>query len=150
LVGTLLPPLAALGAAALIFLSIAPALSLSLSLSLSIFLSLFMRFAAVLYYVLAIRRCFLLARVSCKMTGIENENGDHVDGSVLNNIGVSCCWESKDMTISSAAPPGRAGGGRKPVALTELAKLMADFAVDREWDQFHSPRNLLLALVYSL
>jgi hypothetical protein len=109
-----------------------------------------MRFAAVLYYVLAIRRCFLLARVSCNMTGIENKNGDHVDGSVLNNIGVSCCWESKDMTISSAAPPGRAGGGRKPVALTELAKLMADFAVDREWDQFHSPRNLLLALVYSV
>ncbi|CAM6070208.1 unnamed protein product [Sphagnum tenellum] len=106
-----------------------------------------MKFAAVLYYVLAIRRCFLLAGVSCNMTGIENENGDHVDGSVLNNIGGSCCWESKDMTISSAAPPGRAGGGRKPVALTELAKLMADFAVDREWDQFHSPRNLLLALV---
>ncbi len=85
------------------------------------------------------------------MTGIENEsNGDHVDGSVLNNIGGSCGWESKDMTISSAAPLGRAGGGRKPVALTELAKLMADFAVDREWDQFHSPRNLLLALVYSV
>lgn len=33
------------------------------------------------------------------------------------------------------------------VSLEELKKRMADFAKERDWDQFHSPRNLLLALV---
>ncbi|KAM0038270.1 putative dCTP diphosphatase [Helianthus debilis subsp. tardiflorus] len=33
------------------------------------------------------------------------------------------------------------------VSLSELKNKMADFAQERDWDQFHSPRNLLLALV---
>uniref|UniRef100_A0A5B7B4Z3 dCTP pyrophosphatase 1 n=1 Tax=Davidia involucrata TaxID=16924 RepID=A0A5B7B4Z3_DAVIN len=33
------------------------------------------------------------------------------------------------------------------VTLDDLKKKMADFAKERDWDQFHSPRNLLLALV---
>ncbi|EFJ16919.1 hypothetical protein SELMODRAFT_115605 [Selaginella moellendorffii] len=33
------------------------------------------------------------------------------------------------------------------LSLQELAKKMDDFAKARDWDQFHSPRNLLLALV---
>ncbi|KAL7615459.1 hypothetical protein Lser_V15G06229 [Lactuca serriola] len=33
------------------------------------------------------------------------------------------------------------------VSLNDLKKRMADFAKERDWDQFHSPRNLLLALV---
>ncbi|KAJ6849451.1 putative dCTP pyrophosphatase 1 [Iris pallida] len=33
------------------------------------------------------------------------------------------------------------------VTLEGLRKKMADFAKERDWDQFHSPRNLLLALV---
>ncbi|WOL00947.1 hypothetical protein Cni_G09660 [Canna indica] len=33
------------------------------------------------------------------------------------------------------------------VTLESLRKKMADFARERDWDQFHSPRNLLLALV---
>ena len=33
------------------------------------------------------------------------------------------------------------------VSLGQLTLAMADFAREREWDQFHSPRNLLLALV---
>ncbi|XP_058093512.1 uncharacterized protein LOC131239699 [Magnolia sinica] len=33
------------------------------------------------------------------------------------------------------------------VTLEELKQKMADFAKERDWDQFHSPRNLLLALV---
>ncbi|KAF3631437.1 dCTP pyrophosphatase 1 [Capsicum baccatum] len=39
-------------------------------------------------------------------------------------------------------------GGRKgSVSIEELQKKMADFAKERDWDQFHTPRNLLLALV---
>ncbi|ONK58773.1 uncharacterized protein A4U43_C09F16500 [Asparagus officinalis] len=37
------------------------------------------------------------------------------------------------------------GEGR--VALDDLRSRMAEFARERDWDQFHSPRNLLLALV---
>ncbi|KAF5746257.1 dCTP pyrophosphatase 1-like [Tripterygium wilfordii] len=33
------------------------------------------------------------------------------------------------------------------VSLDLLKKKMAEFAKERDWDQFHSPRNLLLALV---
>ncbi|KAK7847509.1 uncharacterized protein LOC111987019 [Quercus suber] len=33
------------------------------------------------------------------------------------------------------------------VTLDLLKKKMADFAKERDWEQFHSPRNLLLALV---
>lgn len=35
------------------------------------------------------------------------------------------------------------------VTLDLLKKKMAEFAKERDWDQFHSPRNLLLALVCS-
>lgn len=34
------------------------------------------------------------------------------------------------------------------VTLDLLKEKMADFAKERDWDQFHSPRNLLLALVW--
>ncbi|XWS13305.1 hypothetical protein CRYUN_Cryun36dG0026000 [Craigia yunnanensis] len=36
---------------------------------------------------------------------------------------------------------------KEGVTLEELKKKMAEFARERDWDQFHSPRNLLLALV---
>ncbi|KAH7569691.1 hypothetical protein ACOSP7_013322 [Xanthoceras sorbifolium] len=35
----------------------------------------------------------------------------------------------------------------KRVTLQELKNKMAEFSKERDWDQFHSPRNLLLALV---
>ncbi|XP_027907124.1 dCTP pyrophosphatase 1-like [Vigna unguiculata] len=34
-----------------------------------------------------------------------------------------------------------------PVSLDQLKQIMSDFAKERNWEQFHSPRNLLLALV---
>ncbi|KAI3418589.1 MazG domain-containing protein [Psidium guajava] len=37
--------------------------------------------------------------------------------------------------------------GDQGVTLGLLRQKMADFAKERDWDQFHSPRNLLLALV---
>ncbi|KAG0465612.1 hypothetical protein HPP92_019776 [Vanilla planifolia] len=33
------------------------------------------------------------------------------------------------------------------VTLEDLRKKMADFVKERDWDKFHSPRNVLLALV---
>ncbi|XP_020112132.1 dCTP pyrophosphatase 1-like [Ananas comosus] len=38
-------------------------------------------------------------------------------------------------------------GESKSVTLEDLRKKMAEFARERDWEQFHSPRNLLLALV---
>lgn len=35
------------------------------------------------------------------------------------------------------------------VTLEDLKQKMAEFAKERNWDQFHSPRNLLLALVWN-
>ncbi|KAI7984256.1 dCTP pyrophosphatase 1 [Camellia lanceoleosa] len=37
--------------------------------------------------------------------------------------------------------------GDESVTLDLLKNKMADFAKERDWDRFHSPRNLLLALV---
>ncbi|KAL3686111.1 hypothetical protein R1sor_004133 [Riccia sorocarpa] len=40
------------------------------------------------------------------------------------------------------------GAGATPsVTIKELQRRMAEFARERDWDQFHSPRNLLLAMV---
>ncbi|XP_073056629.1 uncharacterized protein [Primulina eburnea] len=36
---------------------------------------------------------------------------------------------------------------QRGVTLDDLKTKMANFAKERDWDQFHSPRNLLLALV---
>ncbi|GAU29607.1 hypothetical protein TSUD_164550 [Trifolium subterraneum] len=33
------------------------------------------------------------------------------------------------------------------VSLGKLKQMMADFAKERDWDQYHTPRNLLLAMV---
>eukprot|EP00250_Pteridium_aquilinum_P000497 c10544_g1_i1 orf=35-502(+) len=38
-------------------------------------------------------------------------------------------------------------GSSADVSLAHLTRLMADFACERDWEKFHSPRNLLLALV---
>jgi NTP pyrophosphatase (non-canonical NTP hydrolase) len=35
---------------------------------------------------------------------------------------------------------------RDPPGLDELAALLAEFARERDWDQFHSPKNLAMAL----
>ncbi|KAK8948830.1 hypothetical protein KSP39_PZI005387 [Platanthera zijinensis] len=37
--------------------------------------------------------------------------------------------------------------GESTVTLDDLRKKMEEFARERDWNQFHSPRNLLLALV---
>ncbi|KAM0935806.1 putative dCTP diphosphatase [Dioscorea sansibarensis] len=42
---------------------------------------------------------------------------------------------------------GSGMGEGESVTLEDLKKKMAEFARERDWDQFHSPRNLLLALV---
>ncbi|CAJ1949678.1 unnamed protein product [Sphenostylis stenocarpa] len=34
-----------------------------------------------------------------------------------------------------------------PVSLDQLKQIMNEFAKERNWEQFHSPRNLLLAMV---
>lgn len=39
------------------------------------------------------------------------------------------------------------GADRGEVTLKDLKTKMAEFARERDWDQFHSPRNLLLAMV---
>ncbi|XP_073136403.1 uncharacterized protein [Henckelia pumila] len=38
-------------------------------------------------------------------------------------------------------------GQTEEVSLEELKRQLAKFAKERNWDQFHSPRNLLLAMV---
>jgi hypothetical protein len=87
------------------------------------------------------------------MTGFESEINGGVKGGgggLMNDIEADREVISKEMSAGKGGGGERGGGGggpRNPVALTDLATHMADFAADREWDQFHSPRNLLLALV---
>lgn len=42
-----------------------------------------------------------------------------------------------------AAPPGSESS---PLTLAQLRDELRDFAAERDWDQFHQPRNLCLAL----
>jgi dCTP diphosphatase len=48
---------------------------------------------------------------------------------------------------SDAPPPGAPGAPWAPVPLERLRAATAAFAAARDWEQFHAPRNLLLALV---
>nr|CAB3486700.1 unnamed protein product [Digitaria exilis] len=52
-----------------------------------------------------------------------------------------------DGGMQAAAAEGKGVVGETAVTLEELRQRMADFARERDWDQFHSPRNLLLAMV---
>lgn len=39
------------------------------------------------------------------------------------------------------------GEEMKDVSLKDLSKRLEEFAKERDWEQYHSPRNLLLAMV---
>ncbi|KAL5214011.1 hypothetical protein ABZP36_003163 [Zizania latifolia] len=54
---------------------------------------------------------------------------------------------SGETTGKGGGGGGGGGGGEAAVTLEALRRRMADFARERDWEQFHSPRNLLLALV---
>ncbi|XP_062221147.1 uncharacterized protein LOC133920553 [Phragmites australis] len=65
------------------------------------------------------------------MNGVEEVNMGEVEkGSSVGGAG------GRDGEVAAGA-----------VSLEALRKRMAVFARDRDWEQFHSPRNLLLALV---
>jgi len=59
----------------------------------------------------------------------------------------------EEVSMEGLEKGGASGGVRDgevrtaAVSLETLRKRMADFATERDWEQFHSPRNLLLALV---
>src|SRR5258706_4983710 len=48
--------------------------------------------------------------------------------------------EDKGQAMSTPTPPGRIDG------LPELRTRLRAFAAERDWDQFHSPKNLAIAL----
>ena len=45
-----------------------------------------------------------------------------------------------------ATPPGSDAGAAATLTLAQLRGALRDFAAEREWDQYHTPRNLCLAL----
>ncbi|KAB8095293.1 hypothetical protein EE612_023231 [Oryza sativa] len=49
--------------------------------------------------------------------------------------------------LGETAKGSGGGGGGGEVTLETLRRKMSEFARERDWEQFHSPRNLLLALV---
>lgn len=51
--------------------------------------------------------------------------------------------------LGETAKGSGGGGGGGEVTLETLRRKMSEFARERDWEQFHSPRNLLLALVRS-
>ncbi|OAY66449.1 dCTP pyrophosphatase 1-like [Ananas comosus] len=65
-----------------------------------------------------------------------------MEGMVEEEGEVSAMDDDEDAAAAAAA-----GERRLMVTLDDLKNKMADFARERDWDQFHSPRNLLLALV---
>ncbi|XP_007988242.1 dCTP pyrophosphatase 1 [Chlorocebus sabaeus] len=51
-----------------------------------------------------------------------------------------------DTVGEDTAAPGRFSFSPEPT-LEDIRRLHAEFAAERDWEQFHQPRNLLLALV---
>jgi hypothetical protein len=61
---------------------------------------------------------------------------------------MECGIEKKAAAMAAAEEVGRkeeAAAG--DVGLMELSRKLNDFAKARDWEQYHSPRNLLLAMV---
>jgi len=54
---------------------------------------------------------------------------------------------SETPAAAASAPAAVFRFARSDTTLEELRAELAEFAQDREWDQFHAPRNLALALV---
>lgn len=58
------------------------------------------------------------------------------------DLSATCPLQAKAWkAMAGAQPPGL------QLTLEALRAKLAAFAAERDWDQFHSPRNLLLALV---
>lgn len=51
------------------------------------------------------------------------------------------------MRSSAARAHGGRDGPSGPDGLENLRERLADFAAERDWDQFHSPKNLAMALI---
>ncbi|CAN6235623.1 unnamed protein product [Urochloa humidicola] len=47
----------------------------------------------------------------------------------------------------AAEEVGKKAAAAGDVSLKELSKKLNDFAKERDWEQYHSPRNLLLAMI---
>ncbi|KAH7287389.1 hypothetical protein KP509_32G053800, partial [Ceratopteris richardii] len=60
----------------------------------------------------------------------------------LCSVAVSCSRILEMRMISSSAIYRKLD-----LALTNLTRMLAEFSRERNWESFHSPRNLLLALV---
>ncbi|MQL87394.1 hypothetical protein Taro_019959 [Colocasia esculenta] len=62
-------------------------------------------------------------------------------------VGVEEGGSARERKSKMERANGRPARREREVSLEELRERLANFAKEREWDQFHSPRNLLLALV---
>ncbi|RLM64295.1 dCTP pyrophosphatase 1-like [Panicum miliaceum] len=61
---------------------------------------------------------------------------------------VECGIEKKAAAMAAAEEVGRKEeAAASDVGLKELSRKLNDFAKARDWEQYHSPRNLLLAMV---
>ncbi|KAG2501774.1 hypothetical protein HYH03_000274 [Edaphochlamys debaryana] len=58
--------------------------------------------------------------------------------------------QAQEVGASETQPVNPEAGSsrfREDVTLESLRQRLADFAAERDWDQYHTPRNLLLAMV---
>jgi len=80
-------------------------------------------------------------------------SGDASEMSIDNTNGSSCepspssSSSNIDATIKKKSDSGDSFSFSKSTTLEDLRKLSKQFIKERNWDQFHSPRNVLLALV---
>ncbi|CAL5031028.1 unnamed protein product [Urochloa decumbens] len=55
--------------------------------------------------------------------------------------------EIEKKAAAMAEEAGKKVAADGDVSLKELSKKLNDFAKERDWEQYHSPRNLLLAMI---
>jgi hypothetical protein len=63
-----------------------------------------------------------------------------MEGEIKKKAAVAMAEEEEEVVGKKAAGDG-------DVSLKELSNKLNDFAKERDWEQYHSPRNLLLAMV---
>jgi dCTP diphosphatase len=63
----------------------------------------------------------------------------------------AACWQLYGLSVTGWSPtrtqPRKAGRLSPVTDLTQLAESIRKFNADRDWDKFHDPKSLMLALV---
>ena len=75
-----------------------------------------------------------------------NNNNSHPNGHVNGNANGDCLRPDKENTVNGTTN-GVDGFHFSKLELENIREMHSEFSTERNWNQFHTPRNIMMALV---